>query len=86
MLTYLRQGAHFDPDVLTEHMTGFEDIAAKVNGLSTQSADFVLSSVKGVVAKRSTMGDEARNEKSRLRDLEKKLAYAICSSPISNIL
>ena len=86
VLTYLCQGTHFDPDVLTQHMKGFEDIATKVNDLSNQSADFVLSAVKGVVAKRSTMGDEARNEKSRLRDLEKKLSYAICSSPIFNLM
>lgn len=58
-------------------MAEFEGIAGKVNDLSNQSTDFVLSGTEGIIAKRNAIDDEARSEKANLRDLEKKLAYVI---------
>lgn len=56
-------------------MAEFEAIAGKVSGLADQSADFVLSAVKGLIAKRTVIEDQSREEKANLRELEKKLEY-----------
>lgn len=75
----LCQDTKFDPETLKRDMTEFEVIAGKVNDLSNQSADLVLSGVQGIIARRNAIDDKARLEKANLHDLEKKLAYVFAS-------